>query len=263
MAVKRHTSKHLNARDESPDDYLSDKGRPKNPGHDPLPLDIEGYIERINKWMAMPEHKGVEFDKKFTTKWVSGVGYMCEQINFIDNLLNMSKEGLKFTQEEVTKLADHFKYREDDGKKFFNLHDFMMHVQEQFKHFNDFVEQFTTEMEMIRERLRRSNTMSGVFSWFKNNSRDGREVTFEEFSKALDKLSLNSIGQADRERMFNILDFDKSKKVPVITISNAFNFFDKQNRKQNTASIEEICSKILMAFNVDESYLEQNIPSLK
>jgi hypothetical protein len=63
--------------------------------------------------------------------------------------------------------------------------------------------------------------------------------------------------------MFNILDYDKNKKVPVITISNAFNFLDKQNRKQNTASIEEICSKILMAFNVDESYLEQNITSLK
>jgi hypothetical protein len=58
------------------------------------------------------------------------------------------------------------------------MHDFMMHVQEQFKHFKEFVDQFATEMEMIRERLRRPTIMSGVFSWFKNNSRDGRELTF-------------------------------------------------------------------------------------
>jgi hypothetical protein len=63
--------------------------------------------------------------------------------------------------------------------------------------------------------------------------------------------------------MFSILDYDKNERVPLITISNAFNFLDKQNRKQTTASIEEICSKILKAFNVDERHLEQYIPSLK
>lgn len=47
----------------------------------------------------------MEFDKKFTTKWVSGYGYMCKPDNFIDNLLNMNKEGLKFTEDEAKSLA--------------------------------------------------------------------------------------------------------------------------------------------------------------
>jgi predicted HicB family RNase H-like nuclease len=39
LTPRRHTSKHLNFRHESPDGYLSDRGRPK-PGHDTLPVDI-------------------------------------------------------------------------------------------------------------------------------------------------------------------------------------------------------------------------------
>lgn len=39
LTPRRHTSKHLNVRHESPDGYLSDRGRPK-PGHDTLPVDI-------------------------------------------------------------------------------------------------------------------------------------------------------------------------------------------------------------------------------
>jgi hypothetical protein len=83
-----------------------------------------------------------------------------------------------------------------------------------------------------------------------------------EFGKALQSLNITGISQADSKKMFDALDWDKNGKVLITTIDSAFKFYDRQ-KKEQFAPIDDICTKILNAFNVDEQFINDSLKVLQ
>lgn len=104
--------------------------------------------------------------------------------------------------------------------------------------------------------------MAGVFTHFKNYASDGRELRLENWKKALDDLNLSSISRNDSEKIFKMLDTDGNERVPIATINNLFVLFNKKNRRSDKPSMDEICFKVLQAFNFDDAFLDKKIPEL-